>query len=167
MRIFITDKESDLSALAAGLARNARAAGSTLERVAALNPHLADMARIPAGSVLLLPEEELRAGAGTVAGGSTLGELGESVGAGIRAAATRVNARFETAVEDHNAVRDALKTAAGKRLLEADPLFAKRIAAAEAQFKVEQKEAAENKARFSEIQKSAQSEFARLQKLLE
>jgi hypothetical protein len=166
MRIFITEKDSDLSALAAELARNARGAGRTLERVAALNPHLADVARLPAGTVLLLPEDEVRAGAGTVAGGSTLAELSDTVGAGIRGAATRATQRFATIEEDHAAVKDALKTAPAKRLLEADPLFAKRVAAAEAQFKVEQKQATENKARFTEIQKAAAAEFARLEKLL-
>jgi len=62
--------------------------------------------------------------------------------------------------------RPAAKTRAPKRLLKADPLFAKRVAAAEAQLKVEQNQTTANKARFAEIQKAAAAEFARLQKLL-
>jgi hypothetical protein len=167
MKIAITDRESDLTALATGLARNARASGTTLERIVALNPHLAAAARIPAGSVLRLPEDDLRVGAGTVPGGSTLTDLSDIVGAGIKAAATRAKQRFATVEADYAAVKDALKTARAKKLLEADPLFAKRVAAAEAQFKVERKQATENKARFAQLEKSAQAEFARLEELLE
>jgi tail protein X len=166
MRIFITDKESDLPAIAAGLARSARATDATLERVLALNPQIADTARVPAGSVLVLPDADVRAGAGAVVGGSTLGELGETVGAGLRAATTRVTERLEALTRDHAAVRDALKTAAAKRVIEGDPLLAQRLEASEARFKADQKEATESKARFSEIQKAALGEFARLEKLL-
>lgn len=166
MRIAIVEDEKDLAAVAAGLARSARVAGTTLERVITLNPQLAGATRVPAGTVLVIPDEDLRADAGTVAGGTTLTELGETVGAGIRAAGTRVADRFATRAEDHASVKEALKTAAAKRLVEGDPLLAKRLEAAEASFRVEQKEAAQSKARFAEIQKSAESEFARLQKLL-
>ena len=65
MRIFITEKETDLEALASSLARTPRAAAAVRERVLALNPHLADAKRIPKGGVLILPDSpELKAGVG-------------------------------------------------------------------------------------------------------
>lgn len=167
MRIIITDAEGKLSDLVEGLARNSRVTGTTLERVVALNPQLADAARVPAGSVLVLPDEDLKAGAGTVVGGATLTDLGETVGAGIRAAGTRAADRFTTLAEDRASVKEALKNAVAKRLVESDPLLAKQLEAAEARFKVEQKEATESKARFAQLEKSALAEFARLEKLLE
>ena len=42
MRIIITDEAKDFSELVRSFARNARSADATLERVKALNPHLAD-----------------------------------------------------------------------------------------------------------------------------
>ena len=53
MPIFITEKETDLEALASSLARTPRAAAAVRTRVLALNPHLADAARIPKGAVLM------------------------------------------------------------------------------------------------------------------
>lgn len=166
MRILITEKESDLTALAAGLARNTRAAGTTLDRVVALNPQLADAARVPAGTVLVLPEDDLKAGVGTVVGGSTLTDFGEAVGAGIRAAGSRAADRLATLVEEQAEVKKVRNTAAVKKLLASDPLLTKRLDAAEANFKAEQKEATANNSRFAEIQKAAAAEFALLEKLL-
>lgn len=166
MRILITENDSDLTALAAGLARNTRAAGTTLERVLALNPQLADATRVPAGTVLVLPDEDLKAGTGTVVGGATLTDLGETVSAGIRAAGTRAADRLTTILDEQAEVKKVRKTAAVTKLLASDPLLAKRLDAAEANFKVVQKEVTENKARFAEIQKAAASEFALLEKLL-
>jgi hypothetical protein len=166
MRIFVTENEMDLEALASSLARTSRAAAATLERVKALNPHLADAARIPKGGVLILPEgPDIKAGAGTVVGGVNLGEIADRFGAGTRAQASRVEDRLESLTAERTTVRDALKGAAAKRLVESDPLLKKQLAAADAEFKAGQKRATEARAELVELAKAAQAEFARVQKL--
>jgi Phage Tail Protein X len=167
MRIFITEKETDLEALASSLARTPRAAAAVRERVLALNPHLADAARIPKGSVLILPDSpEVKAGVGTSVSGASAGEIAERFSAGVRAQLGRAAARLESLTAERAAVRDALKSAAAKRLVESDPLLQKQLGAAEARFKEDQKRAAETQEQLDEVQKFALAEFEKLQKML-
>lgn len=167
MRIFITKTDTDLQALSATLVRKPSAAGATLERVVALNPQLANTDKLAAGTVLLLPDSaELKAGVGTTIGSDNFADLVSDVTKGMRAVSGRVTSRFETIAADHTAVKDALKTAAAKKLVEGDPLLKQKLAAAEAKFKVEQKRAAETKTAFEETQKHAVAEFEKLAKLL-
>jgi hypothetical protein len=167
MRIFITKTDTDLQALGASLSRKPSAAAATLERVVALNPQLANADRLVAGTVLLLPDSaELKAGVGTAIGSDNFADLVSDVTKGMKAASGRVTSRFETVAADHAAVKDALKTAAAKKLVEGDPLLKQKLATAEAKFKVEQKRATEAKSAFEETQKHALAEFEKLAKLL-
>jgi hypothetical protein len=167
MRIFITKADTDLQSLGASLVRKPTAASATLERVVALNPQLANSDKLPAGTVLLLPDSpELKAGIGTTVGSDNFADLVSDVTKGIKAAAGRAASRFETIAEDHSAVKDVLKTAAAKKLVEGDPLLKQKLGAAEARFKIEQKRAAETKTAFEESQKHAVAEFEKLAKLL-
>ena len=167
MRIFIMEKETDLEALASSLARTPRAAAAVRERVLALNPHLADAKRIPKGGVLILPDSpELKAGVGTSVGGVNAAEIAERFSTGARDQLSRAAARLETLAADRATVRDALKSAAAKRLVASDPLLQKRLATADLEFKAGQKRANENQARIAEFTKLAQAELARLQKLI-
>lgn len=167
MRILVTEKAMDLPALAASLARNARTANAALERVKALNPQIADAQTLAAGTVLILPDApELKSGAGEAAGGKSLSDLGARLHAGLRDLDARVGRVGEQRAADHAAVRDALKSATAKRLIEGDPQLQKQLAAAESQFKADQKRATEVGAQMAEAAKLAEAEFAKLQLLL-
>ncbi|MET0210863.1 MAG: hypothetical protein ABW220_17600 [Burkholderiaceae bacterium] len=167
MRIFITKTETDLQALSATLSRKASGADATFERVAALNPQLANAKKLAAGTVVLLPDSaELKAGVGTAVGMDNLSDLVGEVTKGVKAASGRATSRFESIAADHSAVKDVLKTAAAKKLVESDPLLKQKLAAAETRFKADQKKATETKARFEETQKFAVAEFEKLAKLL-
>lgn len=167
MRIFITKTDTDLKSLSATLLKSSSAASGTLDRVKALNPQVEDFQRLAAGTVLILPDApDLKVSAGSPVGSGDLAGLASEVGAGLRAVGARTANRFETLASDHSAVKDAIKSAAAKRLVESDPTLAKRLKAVDAQFKVDQKAAAETKAQFDEVQKLALAEFEHLQKLL-
>lgn len=167
MRILITKRAMDLPTLAASLARNARTAEAVLERVKMLNPQIAAAQELAAGTVLILPDtRELKAGAGEPAGAESLADLGARLRAGLRDLDARARRVDEQRASDHAAVRDALRPATAKRLIEGDPQLQKQLAAAEAQFKADQKRAAEMSAQMAEAAKLAEAEFAKLQNLL-
>lgn len=167
MRIFITDKATDLATLVASLARRASARDVTLERVKALNPQLSDTTELGVGTVLILPETpELKASAGAPAGAESLETLGSRLHTGLRDVESRTTRGFEALVADRGAVHDALKAAAAKRLIEGDPQLKKQLAAAEAHFQAEQKRVGERREQLKEAAKIVETEFARLQKLL-
>jgi hypothetical protein len=167
MQIYIADKDTDLETLATSLARTPRAAAATLARVKALNPHLADAARVPKGGVLVLPEgPDIKPGAGTTVSHLPLDELAGGFSSGTRAQASRAAQRLESLTADRGAVRDALKAAAAKRLVDNDPLLQKQLSAADAQFKAEQKRATDSRAEIAKQAKAAQAELERMQKLV-
>ena len=116
--------------------------------------------------MLILPDgPEIKTGVGTSVGGVNLGEFADRFGADTRAQVSRAADRLESLTAERAAVRDALKTAAAKRLVESDPLLKKQLAAADAEFKATQKRATEARAEIAEVNKAAQAEFARVQKL--
>ena len=167
MRIFITKTDTDLAALSTTLLRKPADAGTALDRVRALNPHVEDFQRLAAGTVLILPDTpDIKAGAGTTIGADTVSDLASDLGSGLKA----VNSRFANRVEDLKADRAAVvatvKTAAVKRLVESDPALAKQLEASDTEYKREQKRVAEAEVQLAEVQKIAVAEFARLQKLL-
>ena len=167
MRILIIEEPIGPADLAANLARNARTVEATLERVKALNPQIADAKKLPAGTVLILPESsDLKPDAGEPAGASAVAELGARLRAGLRDVASRTSGHSERLTADHAALRNALKTKAAKRLVESDPQLKEQLGAAEARFKAEQKRAAESRAQHEEAQKSAMATLDRLQQLL-
>ena len=166
MRIFITNAETNPQTLNEALVRRPGTT-HTLERVMALNPQIADFKKLPAGTVLILPDApDLKAGAGESLTGAGMDDVIADLGRGLKAVNSRIVNRVEQLESDRVAVAAALKTAAAKRLVESDPALAKRITAANAQFKAEQTAAAEKQAQLAEVQKAALVEFARLQKLL-
>jgi Phage Tail Protein X len=167
MRIVITKEATNLAALVASLARDKHATSAILERVKALNPQIADMPRLGAGTVLILPESaELKPGAGEPAGGESLAALGALLHTGLRDVDSRMTRGSEALAAEHAAVRDALKTAAARRLIESDPQLKKQLAAAEARFKADQKRATETQEQLDEGKKFALAELEKLQILL-
>jgi hypothetical protein len=167
MRIFITDKAMDISSLATTLGRGGRMSAATLERVKALNPQLGEARKIAAGTAVILPDlPELKPDAGEAAGASSIAEVSAHAKSGFRLATERITERAAQLAADQAAVKDVLKTAAAKRLLESDPVLRKQLAAAEAELKAEQKRVAEAQAQLAAADALAQTEFAKLLKLL-
>jgi hypothetical protein len=167
MRIFITDTETTPQTLNEALVRRPGSPSTTLERVIALNPQVKDFSKLPAGTVLILPDaSDLKADAGAPIAGSGMDDVVADMGRGITAVGSRVGNRVEQLQADHAAVTAALKTAAAKRLVESDPELEKRVKAAELNFKAEQKAAAETQEQLKDVQKSALAEFEKLQKML-
>ena len=167
MRILITEKAMDLPGLAASLARNAQTPGAALERVKALNPHIADAQRLAKGTVLILPDApELEPEVGEAIGGEALAELGDRLRDGLRDLDARARRVDEQRTADSDAVRDALKSTTAKRLIEGDPQLQKQLAAAQGNVKADQKRAAEMRAQLAEAAKLAEAEFAKWQVLL-
>ncbi len=168
MNIFTADREMDVAALASSLARTPRAAAAVRERLVALNPHLTDAARIPKGEVLVLPEgPDIKAGAGNAVKRTNLGELAERFVASTRASASLTGERLESIAAGRAAVRDALKTAAVKRLVDGDRLLQKQLAEVEAHFKSEQKRVTEAAAQMEKTAQLVKAEMAKLQKLVD
>lgn len=167
MRIFITKTDTDLEALSASLLRRPREASAALDRVMALNPQIEDFQRLRAGTMLILPEEaDLEAGVGTAVGSEGLDDMVAELSRGMHAVMIRADSRCEEMKSDHAAVAAAMKSTAAKRLVASDPGLKQQLRAAEAQFKIDQKHAAEAQAQLADVQKMALAEFARLQKML-
>lgn len=167
MRTLIMKADTDLKSLGDTLLKSPSAASATLERIKALNPHVADFQRLAAGTVLILPDSaDLKPGAGSAVGTQGFGDLTQVASSGLRALKARATNLFDTFASDHAAVKDSLKAAAAKRLVESDPLLVQRLKAADAQFKIDQKAAKEKKAQLDEMQKAAEAGFERLLKLL-
>ena len=166
MRIFITDKATDLATVVASLARDKRGAGAALERVKALNPQIADAQRLAPGTVLILPgSADFKPGAGEPAGGESLELLGALLNDGLRDLESRMTRGSDAVAADHAAVRDALKAAAARRLVESDPQLKKQLTAAEEGFKADQARASETRAQLAKAKRSALAEFEKLQKM--
>lgn len=167
MRIFITDKAMDLSSLATTLGRGGRMTAAALDRVKVLNPQLAEARQIAAGTAVILPDmPEIKPDVGEAAGAHSIAEVSAHVTAGLRHASDRITERAAQLADDHRAVRDALKTAAAKRLVQSDPVLRKQLDAADAELKAEQKRVADAQAHLAAAEKLAQAELAKLQKLL-
>ena len=67
MRIFVTQEDSDLAALAALLFRKSSAKRTALAQLKALNPQISDIQRLKAGTLLVLPETKgLKPNVGTL-----------------------------------------------------------------------------------------------------
>jgi hypothetical protein len=167
-RVFIVDKATDLQSLATSLARNARTFEATVQRLTSLNPQIAEARKVAAGTVLLLPDApELKPGLGEAAGTAprALADVASRVRAGLRAMDARSRELSQQRSADHATLREALKAAPAKRLVESDPVLAQRLAAAEAAFKAEQKRAVDQEAQLAQMAKVVDGELARLQKL--
>lgn len=167
VRIFITDRPTSVADLLASLVRDKSSASAALERIKALNPQIADAQRLAAGTVLILPESaELKPGAGEPAGGDSLAALGALLHDGLRDVESRMTRGSEALAADHAGVRDALKAAAAKRLVESDPPLKKQLEKAEARFKADQARATEAQKQLEAGKKSALAEFEKVQKML-
>ena len=168
MRIFTTrrDAATDPESLWQELLKRP-GASATPELVKALNPHLDFNKNLAAGSVLLIPDAgDVKAGAGTAIASDDVDAVIGDVDDGLEAARKRVRAGVTQREADRSTIVSALKSAPSKRLIESDPVLKKQIETADAQYKADQKRAAEVESQLAEVQKVAMDEFDRLRKML-
>jgi len=165
MPVYIVEKDMDIDALASSLARSPRAAAKVRDRILAANPHLEHLARVPKGGIVVIPPgTDIRTDAGTSTSGTNLEAFAGTLRDGLKDLDRRVTEHNDAQLSEHSALREALKGAAGKRLVEGDARLRKRLTAAEAQFKADQKQGTEARAQLAELTKAMQAEIARMQK---
>jgi hypothetical protein len=168
MRTAIIDQPTTLLAFTKSIVRAARSVEATLERLKTLNPHLADTQKLAAGTVLVIPDSpDVKPGVGEPVGVQThsLTDFAAGLRTGLRDLAARHKQFAGERAAENAALRDALKAAPAKRLVESDPILKERLAAAETAFKVEQKRIAEVEAQLADTAKQVEAELAKMQKL--
>jgi len=168
MRLVVIKQPTDLQTLAGTLLRKGTpqdAVASTLDRVKTLNPHV-DLARIGAGTVLVLPDAPAIAdNAGNSPGSDAFSGFGADVTAGFTAAAWVVSASVDALTANRAAVAAVLKTAAVRRLIDSDPALKQQVDSTAAQFDVEKRQAGDAVKQFESLRKRATDELAVLAKL--
>ena len=116
-------------------------AAPALQRIKDLNPHVQDLAQLKPGTVLLLPDlPDFEPGAGDPVAGEAFDGFAADVSNGLKASGTRLRAGMARRDADRKDVVAVLKSAAVKRVLDADPALRKQADEADARFKAEQKE---------------------------
>jgi hypothetical protein len=146
-------------------AGGAAQAGATMEKLQQLNPH-ANLSELKAGTVLLMPDlPQLKAGDTQAVAAESFDAFASDATNGLKLSGER--ARDGVAKRDavRKEVSAALKSAAVKRVLDADPALRQQADAAEARFKVEQKEATETLAQLDSMNAALADELGQLAKL--
>jgi hypothetical protein len=169
MRMLVIDEETDLRTLRTRLVDGRVAedrAEAALRNLQALNPHV-DLARLPAGTVLLVPESnEFKPSASDSPGESSRDELRDIVRSGFQ----ELSARLKSGNEGQNAEAEATtaiaKSRSVKKILEADPELDEQVRAALVRFKEERSEAEEAERALETMIEGTLAELASLEKLV-
>jgi len=130
MRVIVIKESTDLQSLGTRLVGKKTGGTAALEQVQALNPHV-DFTKIAAGTVLLLPDSpELKTDADKDTrspAGDAFDGFAKDADAGVKLAAQRLRVAADALNADRAGISAAVKTAAVKRLIEADPLLKKQL----------------------------------------
>lgn len=130
MRVVTVRQATDLKALTGQLLdrRISGARGETaIAQLQAANPHV-DFTKLVAGTVLLVPDSaSFKASASSSVPGGALDDFQKLVGDSLGQAAARLKTASAARANESAAVTAAVKTAAVKRLLDADADLAKRV----------------------------------------
>ena len=165
MRFFVIKQASDLEALRSKLFKRG-ANEATVARIQAMNPH-ADLKRLKPGNVLLLPDlPDLDDKASESVAGDAFQSLVDEIERGLSAASKRVREATAKLDAEHDAVSAAIKTAAVKRAVAADPALKDQLSAANAEFNEDKKRAQRSEAELGELKKLAGEELSALSRLL-
>lgn len=165
MRFIVIKQATDLEALRGKLLKRG-ASEATLARIQTMNPH-ADLKRLKPGSVLLLPDlPEVDDKASESVTGDAFQTLSDEITRGLSAASKRVREATAKLDAEHDAVSAAVKTAAVKRAVTADPALKDQLAAASAEFNEDKKRAQRTEAELGELKKRASEELSALSRLL-
>lgn len=165
IRIFQVKNADALRSLLKGVgAQGEPKSHPAFERLQRLNPHV-DLAKLKAGTVLLLPDIPDLDSQGDSLAGEAFDGLAADAANGLKAAGARMRDGFERRAAEHKELAAVFKSAGVKRLMESDEVLRKQVAEAEERFKAEQKEAAESLAVADEAGKALASELAALGRL--
>ena len=127
MRMIVIKQGTDLQALGTRLFGSTAHKDNGLQR---LNPHI-DFKKIEAGTVLFVPDQPgLKTGETNSVSGWVFDEFRAQVSDSIDASATRVREGFATLADERQTINAVLKSAAIKRLFEADPALKPQLEAA-------------------------------------
>lgn len=136
IRIFQIKNADSLGRLVQG---GAAADAPSLQRLQALNPHV-DLANLKAGTVLLVPEgAEFNATEGDSVAGEAFDGFAADATAGLKFSTESVRAGIAERDAARKQVQAVFKSAAVKRVLDADPVLRKQADDADARFKAEQR----------------------------
>jgi hypothetical protein len=121
MRMIVVKSRTDLNELGAKLLKQGAAAEVALDSLKQLNPHV-DFKKIEAGTILLVPDRPGFRKSGTdLVGGDAFDTLSEELKGAVDRAAARVQEGYDALAAERKDVTAAMKLAAFKRALEADP----------------------------------------------
>ena len=124
MRMIVIEQATDLQALTTRLLGAQAGAGTSLDALKRLNPHV-DFNKLGAGTVLLVPELPGLQGPGkdgaASIGGGPFDTFSQQLRADFDAAATRVQAGHAARLTDQKELVALFKGAALKRAFESDP----------------------------------------------
>ena len=171
-RTFVISKTTTLKALTAQLSTDAAAGDNdapavtqaTLQR---LNPHISDLARIPAGTVVFVPDTPNVRAATSSVGGQGFQEFAEQARQASASTTQRVSASYSALAEQQKEVATALKSAAVRKQVEADADLQKLVADSDAVFKADQQNAKATQQTLESIQKGVADELAVLAKMFD
>lgn len=168
-RTFVVKEDTTLDQLG-GTLLDARSRGTRLEtamqELTALNPH-ADPAKVPAGTVLLVPDTPgFKPTAGTSVQSGALHDLQALLATALAGAAQGARTGLATRAAGRTEVATAMQTEEFKRLAGNDPELARQAEAAQAALATQEKEEGEAEQAFAGIGKAATEALAQLAKQL-
>ena len=171
-RTFVISKSTTLKALTAQLSTDAAAGDDdasavNLASLQRLNPHISDLARIPAGTVVLVPDTPNVRAATSSVGGQGFKEFAEQARQAGASTTQRVSASYGALVEQQKEVATALKSAAIKKQVDADADLQKLVADSDAVFKADQQNAKTAQQTLETMQKGVADELAVLAKMFD
>ena len=166
MRMIVIKQSTDLQALGMRLFGVTERNDNGLQHLQRLNPHI-DFKKIEAGMVLLVPDQPgLKKGETTSVSGMVFDEFRAQVSDSIDASATRVRDGFVRLADERQEINGVLKSAAIKRLLEADPDLKPQLEAALQIFKQDQQDAKDIEKTLKTLQQDALAQLIEVGKLL-
>ena len=166
MRMIVIKQSTDLQALGTRLFGVAERKDNGLQHLQRLNPHI-DFKKIEAGAVLLVPDQPgLKKGETTSVSGMVFDEFRAQVSDSIDASATHVREGFARLADERQEINGVLKSAAIKRLLEADPDLKPQLEAALQIFKQDQQDAKDIEKTLKTLQQDALAQLIEVGKLL-
>ena len=169
-RVVVIREATDIQTLG-GSMLGARVSGAqatnAIDALKTLNPHIANVKNIKAGTVLLVPDSpHFKESASAPALEGPLDDLQKLVRGGLTAAAARMKAANAARAEELSEVAGLQKLAAVKRAMESDPELKEQLGDAARTAKAAQAEATKAETALDTMLEGATTELGDLAKLL-
>ena len=172
LRTYVVSKSTTPKALSALLASDADSGegeGPTarLAALQRLNPHIADLARIPAGTVVLIADAANARGATRSVAGPGFEAFAEQLRQAAAASSQRVNTSYGALAEAQKEVAGILKSAAIRKQVDADADLQRQVKEAELVLKADQQNTKAAQQTLAALQADIGQELAVLAKLFD